>query len=154
MRGPSIQRVALHGFYGSSSSRLLSLATRGWYPYILSVGETIVEALVNPSSFSNAWMDYIAIGESNASAQDAFSLVDEIHRKSSDVYANRNTYFASATFGLDEPTGDDLQILEIGIFNASSEGDMGIRWTLNTVLDKDNLDDIVVECAITVLHES
>lgn len=153
MSAPSLERIGLHGLFGTTSSRLLSIATRGWFPPVMSVGASIVDVLAYPQSYSEAWMPYIAIGESNVSVDEATELVDEIHRKTADIRAVRNTYFAKAMFGLDEPTGDDYGLLESGLFNFPDEGGvMGARWTFNTAIDKDNLDDIDIECAITILH--
>ena len=57
-----------------------------------------------------------------------------------------------ATFGQDELTGDDWSICEVGIFDAAADGVLGRRWVLDTPIPKDNIDELEIECAITIVH--
>jgi hypothetical protein len=114
----------------------------------------VVETLVDPASLIEPWMGYIAIGTSNTAVDGALALVAEVCRKAASVRVVSNTYFASASFGQDEPTDDGLLIYEVGLFDSLSGGNMAHRWVLDTGIAKDNIDEFVTECAITVLHGS
>lgn len=120
----------------------------------LSGQKDIAALLADPRSKVRPWMPWVAIGSSNIASNEPYEteLWEELHRKRGDVSVTANTYFVRATFGQDEPTSDDLTIYEIGIFDAASDGNMGKRWVLNTGVAKDNVDEIVVECAVTILH--
>lgn len=120
----------------------------------LASQKDIAELLADPRSEVRPWMPWVAIGSSNIESNELYetALWEELHRKLGDVSVTANTYFVRATFGQDEPTADDLTIYEIGIFDAATDGVMGKRWVLNTGVDKDNIDEIVVECAVTILH--
>lgn len=128
----------------------------------LTVGEQIVglkriaEVLANAPNETQAWMPYIGIGSSDIEGDEESetTLWTELHRKLGTVTARANTYFIRATFGQDEPTGDGLTIKEVGIFDAASGGNLGKRWVLANDESKDNIDEIVVECAVTILHGS
>ena len=152
MGEPSVERIITHGWYGATPSRVGSVSSNGWYPPVLSLGESLVDVLAYPGSYSTAWMPYLAIGESNLVVGLTPNMAEEIYRKIGSVHAIRNTYFIEATFGLDEPTGDGYELREIGLVDAEDEGNLVIRWTLNTETDKDNLDDVDMECAVTILH--
>jgi len=109
--------------------------------------------LADPSVESLPWMPYIAIGSGDAADSElSDALETELYRKLGTVFVKSNTYFITATFGQGEPDTDDLEIKEIGIFSAASNGTMGARWVLATAVDKDNIDVIVIECAVTILH--
>ena len=114
----------------------------------------IAKTLSNPFDESAEWMPYVAIGTSNQAEDEDndTALWGEIHRKLGSVWVIRNTYFVKATFGQDEPTGDDLTIYEIGIFDDPVTGVLGRRWVLPTGQSKDNIDEIVIECAVTILR--
>jgi len=116
----------------------------------------LVGVLGNPTAESMPWMVYIAIGDDNTRTNEFAEthLVSEIHRKKGDVKVRANTYFVRAIFGQDEPTGDDIEIKEIGIFDSEEGGTMGARWILegDGIIDKDNIDEIVIECEVTILH--
>lgn len=114
----------------------------------------IAALLADPRSEVLPWMPWVAIGDDDTVGNEIYDteLYGEIHRKRGEVTVRANTYFVRATFGQDEPTGDDLEIKEIAIFDAASDGVMGKRWVLGTAVDKDNVDEIVVECAVTILH--
>jgi len=116
--------------------------------------KTIAALLADPDAYELEWMPYIAIGASDIESDEAVTteLWDELFRKRGVVSVKNNTYFVRVTFGVDEPNEDDLEIKEIGIFDASSDGNMGKRWVLSDPIDKDNIDEIVVECAVTILH--
>lgn len=114
----------------------------------------MARTLAEPFNETDAWMPYIAIGSSDEAGIEWLDnqLYGEIHRKAGEVYVIRNTYFVKATFGQDEPTGDSLSISEIGIFDDPVSGQMGKRWVLDTPVSKDNIDEIIAECAVTMLH--
>lgn len=114
----------------------------------------IAHTLADPSIKADAWMPYIAIGSSNQAEDETndTALWSEIHRKAGTVTVIRNTYYVKATFGQDEPTGDDQTIYEIGIFDNLVDGTLGRRWVVNTGISKDNIDEIIIECAVTILH--
>lgn len=125
----------------------------------LVIAETepqVVGVLASPDTMVLPWMPYIAIGTSNIKEEDVSgritSLMAEVHRKQGTVKVIANTYFVRAEFGQDEPTADDLTLYEIGIFDAETGGTMAERWVLDTGISKDNIDEIVIECAITILH--
>ncbi|MCK5609191.1 hypothetical protein KAR91_45375, partial [Candidatus Pacearchaeota archaeon] len=120
----------------------------------LASQKDIAALLADPRSEVRPWMPWVAIGASDIEGNELYdtALWDELHRKLGDVSVTANTYFVRAAFGQDEPTADDLTIYEIGIFDAATGGVMGKRWVLNTGVDKDNVDEIVVECAVTILH--
>jgi len=126
----------------------------------LTVGEQIAglkriaEVLANAPNETQAWMPYVGIGSSDIEGDEEAetSLWTELHRKLGAVTVRANTYFIRATFGQDEPTGDDLTIKEVGIFDAATGGKLGKRWVLENDESKDNIDEIVVECAVTILH--
>lgn len=120
----------------------------------LASQKDIAGLLADPRSEVRPWMPWVAIGASNIESDELYetALWEELHRKRGDVSVTANTYFVRATFGQDEPTSDDLVIREIGIFDAASGGVMGKRWVLNTGVEKDNVDEIVIECAVTILH--
>ncbi len=115
---------------------------------------TIAEVLVTPSNYLVPWMSYIAISSSDA-VPVGDVLAGELHRKLGVVRINRNTYHVVATFGQDEPTADDLEIKSVAIFSAAVGGTLGEYWILanDDGLAKDNIDEIVIECAVTFLHE-
>lgn len=114
----------------------------------------IARILADPSAEAAPWMTYIAIGESDIAEDEVHdsALYNEIHRKEGTVWVVRNTFFIKATFGQDEPTGDGYTIKEIGIFDDPTAGILGRRWVLGAFVDKDNLDEVVVECAVTILR--
>jgi hypothetical protein len=128
----------------------------------LTIGEQIVglkriaEVLANAPNETQAWMPYIGVGSSDIDGDDArdTDLWSELHRKLGTVTSRANTYFIRATFGQDEPTGDGLTIREVGIFDELTGGKLGKRWVLSNEESKDNIDEIVVECAVTILHGS
>lgn len=114
----------------------------------------IAPVLGDPRSKDKPWMLYVAVGTGNTPV-DKFkdvALDEEVHRKEGDVRVVANTYFVRAVFGQDEPNSDDLTLYEIGIFDSPTNGKMGARWVMDTGMSKDNIDEIVVECAITILH--
>lgn len=115
-------------------------------------GYTIVDRLYDPDAYRKPWMGYIAIGESNegAGAGTFDTLGSELHRKAGEVFVRENSYFIRARFGQDEPTEDDLEIYEIGLFDASSGGNMYKRWILDTPITKDNIDEIIIELSVTI----
>lgn len=115
---------------------------------------TIPEILVTPSNYLVPWMSYIAISGSDV-VPVGDVLADELHRKLGTVRVVRNTYHISATFGQDEPTADDQVIKSVAIFSAAVGGTLGEYWILanDDGLVKDNIDEIVIECAVTFLHE-
>lgn len=115
------------------------------------IGLTKAIVLADPDFFDIPWMGYIAIA-SSAENNGGF-LVDELHRKQAEVWVIRNTYFAKATFGLDEPTADDLVIKSVGLFHQAIGSKMGEIWILDSPVDKDNIDEIVIEVAVTIIHE-
>lgn len=112
------------------------------------------EILAEPFNQTTAWMPYIAISGSDA-VPVGDVLADELHRKLGVVTVIRNTYFVRATFGQDEPTADDQVIKSVGIFSAAVGGTLGEYWILENDdgLAKDNIDEVVIECAVTILHE-
>jgi hypothetical protein len=116
--------------------------------------KTIAQLLATAPNYTAAWMPYIAIGSSNQSQPEEYShiLYDEKHRKLGEVWVRANTYFVRAVFGRDEPNADDVTVYEIGIFDADTDGNLGRRWVLATPITKDNVDELVIECAITILR--
>lgn len=116
----------------------------------------IARILADASSETAPWMTYIAIGESDIAEDEVHdaALYDEIYRKAGTVWVVRNTFFIKATFGQDEPTGDGFTVKEVGIFDDPVAGILGRRWVLDSPVSKDNLDEIVVECAVTILRGS
>ncbi len=110
------------------------------------------EILAEPFNFAVPWMPYIAISGSDQ-IPIANIMLDELHRKLGVVTVIRNTYFVRVTFGQDEPNTDGLTIKSVGIFSAAVGGTLGEYWILDSFSSKDNIDEIVVECAITILHE-
>ncbi len=110
------------------------------------------EILAEPFNFAAAWMPYIVISGSDQIPV-ADVMLDELHRKLGVVTVIRNTYFVRATFGQDEPVTDDSIIKSVGIYSDAVGGTLGEYWILGSPVDKDNIDEIVVECAVTILHE-
>lgn len=96
---------------------------------------------------------YVAVGESDITGT-VFDTVlwDEVHRKKGVIRVVANTVFVRAVFGQDEPTADGLSIKEIAIFDAAAGGTLIERWILGSPVAKDNIDEVVVECAITIVH--
>ena len=146
--------IATSGRYGDSDSRLLPVGSSGRYNVAGAIDDPssnlIVKILVNPGNYIVPWMSYIAIGQSDADSD--LTLADEIHRKLADIWVIRNSYFMEANFGQDEPTGDDYEIKEVGIFDEAEDGIMGQRWVLITAIDKDNIDERIFYVIITFLH--
>jgi hypothetical protein len=130
-----------------------SLVTPGDIETVVGLVD-IASVLAKPFDETQPWMPFIAIGSSTLAENEVTDteLWEELYRKEGEVRVVRNTYFVKATFGQDEPTADDLSISEIGIFDANADGVLGRRWVLVTPVVKDNIDEIVVECAITMLH--
>lgn len=114
------------------------------------------EVLASPSVEVRPWMSWIAIGDSDevTSEEDAQSLGSELYRKRGTVWVRGNSYYIAVVFGQDEPAANDVEIKEIGIFDAATGGNMGKRWVLGSSVDKDNIDEIPVECIITFVHSS
>ncbi len=111
------------------------------------------QILAQPFNFTVPWMPYVAIAAS--SNVPGVALVDELYRKLGVVTVIRNTYFVRATFGQDEPLADDLVIKSVGIYDNLVGGTLGEYWIVDSeaYIDKDNIDEIVIECAVTILHE-
>jgi len=107
--------------------------------------------LAAPFSRETAWMPYVAIAGSDETPTGF--LIDELHRKLGVVTVIRNTYFVRATFGQDEPTDNDLIIKSVGIYSTVIGGVLGEYWILDSFVDKDNIDELVIECAVTIVHE-
>jgi len=131
--------------------------------------KTISLILAKPFNESASWMTYIAISGSDATPEGF--LLDEFYRKLGTVKVVRNTYFISATFGQDEPgkegyfdrgvfgttvfdeVSETRVIKSVGIYDQSVGGVLGEWWVLDgDGIDKDNIDEIVIECAVTMLH--
>ena len=118
------------------------------------VESQIVPALLGTYAYGVEWMGYIAIGTGTTAVDELRddSLEAEVHRKKAKVWSVGNTYFVDATFSQDEPTGDDIEITEIGIFDAEVAGNMARRWVLDTAVEKDNIDELPIECRIVFLQ--
>lgn len=120
--------------------------------HVTHPSDGITDLLTNPPSiYGQVWMGYIAIGTGTTEDFDTGKLENEVHRKSAIVWSIKNTYFARAVFGQDEPTADDLEITEIGLFDDPASGNMTKRWFLNEAVDKDNIDEIPIQCSIVFL---
>lgn len=139
-------------FLTFSDSLLLADAIVLLEGHITDPADGIVAILANPPSIhGEVWMGYIAIGIGTTASWDTGELENEVYRKVAVVRSIKNTYLASATFGQDEPTEDNLAITEIGLFDDAVSGNMTKRWFLNTAIAKDNIDEIPIQCAIVFL---
>lgn len=112
--------------------------------------DDILNVLLGVTEYGKEWMGYIAIGTGTTPVDELRDdeLDEEVYRKKADVWSIANTYFSRAVFGQDEPTGDDLEITEIGIFADASGGTMARRWLLENAVSKDNIDELPVECRV------
>jgi len=119
-----------------------------------SFGIAMVAAiLADPAAHSDPYVSYLAIGSGTTAVQDSdVTLESELHRKQANVFVRANTIFLVAEFGQDEPTGDSLTIAEVGAFNKSSGCILGKRWVLPNTESKDNVDELAVECALTIVR--
>ena len=118
--------------------------------------DEIAITLLGGQAYGVEWMGYIGIGTGTTAVDELRDdeLENEVYRKKARVWSVGNTYFADVTFGQDEPTQDDLEITEIGIFNAATGGNMARRWVLGTAVEKDNIDELPIECRIVFFQGS
>lgn len=114
------------------------------------ISQTIASVIAAPDDYDESWMSYISIG--SGASEGTSAIETELHRKEADILAIKNTYFARANFGLDEPDSAGEDISEIALYDESSGGNCAYRWLLDTAMNKLEDEELQVEIFVTIVH--
>ena len=135
--------IGTSGRYGLSDAvrPMVLIGTSGRYDF-LGKDETLIPDIFSDPDIHDYWMQYMIIEDEDGNS---------IYAKKPDIIVIRNTMHFRATFGQDEPSEDGVIIYGISVRTETVYGIIGERWILETPEDKDNIDELVIECSLTAL---
>lgn len=110
--------------------------------------ETAASHLGYPPSFDDPWLPFMAIGSgANSPSSEDLALEAELFRKRGTVTVGTVTYEVRASFALNEPAGLCI-VREVGLLHNWAGGVLGVRWVIDTDINKQPADTINIICLI------